>query len=272
MIRKLSYIILVCLLMNGKELRAQNDSLFYFFKTINYPVTYFTANVPGELFVINLDNQLKKYNVNGDSVGVFNQVKKYGRLGYVEAQNPWQALLFYPDFETIVILDKYLNVLGNINLREKNIFRVQAITNSYDNQIWIFDGQENKIKKLDQNGNTLMASADLRQVLDSVPNAVKIIDRDGLLYLYDPSLGIFVFDYYGAYKHRLPFTGWTSVNVIGKNIYGFDADHLYRFTPPGPVAETFNLPEPLEHADKAEIFNQRIYILKNGILSIYKMR
>lgn len=269
---KLSYFLVIFLFLSNIKATAQDDSLFYFFNDIKYPVTYFTANVAGELFVVNLENQLKKYNTNGDSVGVFNQVKKYGRLGYVEAQNPWQTLLFYPDFETVVLLDKYLNVLGSINLRDKNIFHVRAITNSYDNQIWLFDGQENKIKKLDQNGNLLMASVDLRQVFDSVPNPVQLVDRDGLLYLYDPTLGVYIFDYYGSFKNRLPFTDWKSISVIGKTIYGFGPEHLFRYTPPGPLPVAFNLPQSLQNAERTELINQRIYILKNNRLSVYKMR
>lgn len=266
------YLFLILLLLCSKQSDAQNDSLFYFFKEINYPVTDFTVNIPGEMFVVSLDGQLKKYNVNGDSVGVFNQVKKYGNLGYIEAQNPWQTLLFYPDFETIVILDKYLNSLGSINLRDKNIFGVKAITNSYDNKIWIYDAQENKIKKLDQNGNNLMASADLRQVFDSVPNPTKLIDRDGLLYLYDPAMGIYIFDYYGAFKIRMALRGWNSLSVIGQSIYGIDNESLYKLTPPGTLPLTFPLPISLQKAEQAQWANQKVYILKNNLLRIYNLR
>src|SRR6185312_10613530 len=106
---------------------AQNDSLFRFLKKIEYPISSFTADNLGELYIINTDNQLKKYNEKGDSLGVFNQVSKYGKLSYVEAQNPWKVILFYKNYSTIVLLDKFLNVLGNINLRRQNIFQVQAV-------------------------------------------------------------------------------------------------------------------------------------------------
>jgi hypothetical protein len=125
---------------------AQDDSLFNFLQKIEYPISSFAVDNLGELYTINTDNQLKKYDERGDSVGVFNQVTKYGKLTYVEAQNPWKVILFYQNFSTIVLLDKYLNVLGNINLRNKNIFRVKAVTTSYDNNIWLFDEHDNKFK------------------------------------------------------------------------------------------------------------------------------
>ena len=106
------------------QTKAQDDSLFRFLKKIEYPISSFTADNLGELYIINTDNQLKKYNEKGDSLGVFNQVTKYGKLSYVEAQNPWKVILFYKNYSTIVLLDKFLNVLGNINLRDKGIFSV----------------------------------------------------------------------------------------------------------------------------------------------------
>ncbi|HEV2832543.1 MAG TPA: hypothetical protein VGW31_11235, partial [Hanamia sp.] len=68
--------------------KAQDDSLFNFLQKIEYPISSLAVDNLGELYIINTDNQLKKYNERGDSVGVFNQVTKYGRLTYVEAQNP----------------------------------------------------------------------------------------------------------------------------------------------------------------------------------------
>src|SRR5688500_1699411 len=61
------------------------DSSFRLVRTIQYPVESFTVNNLGELYIINTNNQLKKLDDKGDSVGVFNMVTKYGRLSYVEA-------------------------------------------------------------------------------------------------------------------------------------------------------------------------------------------
>src|SRR4051794_19144148 len=90
-----------CVLTN--DTYAQADSvLFKFQNSIPYPIESFTVNNLGEIYIINSGNQLKKINEKGDSVGVFNQVTKYGRLSYVEAQNPWKTILFYEKFSTIV--------------------------------------------------------------------------------------------------------------------------------------------------------------------------
>ena len=242
---------------------AQDDSLFRFLKKIEYPIASFTVDNLGELYIINTDNQLKKYNEKGDSIGVFNQVTKYGKLSYVEAQNPWKAILYYQDYSTIVLLDKYLNVLTNINLRKQNIFKVKAVTTSYDNNIWLYDEQENKLKKIDDTGNKLFESVDFRNLFDSVPTPQKIIDNDGFVYLYDPEKGLYIFDYYGSFKGKLSFLNWKDITVIDKSIYGFDQQNLYRYAPPIPDVKTFALPVAVQNNTSLKVSNHRIYILKN---------
>jgi hypothetical protein len=264
--------LLIVILFTGSILYAQDDSLFRFLKKVEYPISSFTVDNLGELYIINIDNQLKKYNEKGDSVGVFNQVTKYGKLSYVEAQNPWKAILFYQDYLTIVLLDKYLNVLTNINLRNQNIFRVNAVTTSYDNNIWLFDEQDNKLKMIDDNGNNLFETVDFRLLFDSVPTPQKIIDYDGFVYLYDPEKGLYTFDYYGSFKNRLSFLHWTDIEMIDKQIYGFDKDHLYRYAPPFPDIKKYNLSPSLQNNNSIKVSNHRIYILKNQQLEIYSLQ
>ncbi len=250
---------------------SQDDSLFRFLRKLEYPISSFTVDNLGELYIINTDNQLKKYNERGDSLGVFNQVTKYGKLSYVEAQNPWKAILFYQNYSTIVLLDKYLNVLTSINLRQQNIFKVKAVTTSYDNNIWLYDEQENKLKKIDDTGKKLFESVDFRLLFDSVPTPQKIIDDDGFVYLYDPEKGLYIFDYYGSFKSRLPFLNWTDVTVIDKSIYGFDKNNLYRYVPPLPEIKKYVLPVDLQNNSSLKVSNRKIYILKNQQLEIYSL-
>jgi hypothetical protein len=265
----LLFLLLPCFFLS--EINAQDDSLFRFLKKIEYPISSFSVDNLGELYIINTDNQLKKYNANGDSIGVFNQVTKYGKLSYVEAQNPWKTILFYQNFSTIVLLDKYLNVLGNINLRNKNIFGVKAVTNSYDNNIWLFDEQDNKLKKIDDNGNVLLETVDFRLLFDAPPTPQQIVDREGFVYLYDAEKGIYLFDYYGSFKSKIAFLNWTNFAVIGKNIYGFDSINLYKYAPPLPDIVTYKLPQDLQNSQSIKINSHRIYSLKDQQLQVYSL-
>lgn len=267
------YYIVFLLMLTIKPISyGQDDSLFKVLKTIPYPITSFEVGNLGELYIIDTDNQLKKLNENGDSVGVFNQVTRYGKLTYVVAQNPWKTLLFYHNFSTILLLDKYLKVLGSINLRAKNLLGVKAITSSYDNHIWLFDERESKLKKIDDNGNVLLETVDFRTLFEETPSPAKIIDHEGFVYLLDPQKGLYIFDYYGSIKSRLPYIGWKTFAVIGKSIYGFDSTTLFKYTPPLPQAEEYILPGELKNPTSLKLTRQKIYLLKNHQLRIYSFQ
>lgn len=248
------------------------SSPFTFQKTIDYPIASFSVNNLGELYIINTNNQLKKLNERGDSIGVFNQVTKYGKLAYVDAQNPWKTILFYKKYSNIVLLDKYLNVLTSINLRRQNIFGVTAVASSYDSKIWLFDEQENKLKKIDDDGRILMETVDFRQLFDSVPSPTIIQDRDGFVYLYDPKKGIYIFDYYGTLKNRIPFLNWKDIAVIGKNIYGFDDNYLYRYSLGSLDVKSFLLPPAFKSYSSLKIAGNKIYFLKDDKLNVYSLQ
>ena len=252
--------------------KAQETSSFTFIKKINSPVSSFAVDNIGGVYIITPENQLKKYNETGDSIGVFNQVTKYGKLTYVDVQNPWKAILYYQNFSTIVLLDKYLDVSTAINLRKQNIFKVKAVTASYDNNIWLFDEQDGKLKKIDDNGKVLSETVDFRLLFDSVPDPEKIIDRDGLVYLYDKTKGIYVFDYYGSFKTKLSFLHWDNIEVIGKTVYGFDKENIYKYTPPLPDCTTNKLPAELQNSSLIKLSNHKIYSLKDNQLTIYSLQ
>src|SRR6187200_1750779 len=102
---------------------AQSDTVFILNKTLPGDFSYFTVDNLDNLYLVNnSSNQLKKIDGNGDSVGVFNNVRKYGKLFSIDATNPLKLLLFYKNFATIVVLDRFLNVRNTINLGKKNIF------------------------------------------------------------------------------------------------------------------------------------------------------
>jgi hypothetical protein len=254
------------------QLSVKHDTSFRFQRAINYPIVSFAVNNLGELYIINTNNQLKKLNERGDSVGVFNQVTKYGKLSYVDAQNPWKTILFYENFSTIVLLDKYLNVLTNINLRKQNIFGVRTVAASYDNNIWLFDEQENKLKKIDDAGKVLMETVDFRLLFDSVPSPVQIEDRDGFVYLYDPKKGVYVFDYYGSFKNRIPFLNWKNIAVIEKNLYGFDDTYLYSYGLGSLTLKQYSLPAAFKNYASLKVGANKIYFLKDNSLQIYSLQ
>ena len=129
---------------NASSANVSNDS-FRLEKIIPGNYTMMDVDVLNNIYLITAGNQLKKYNANGDSMAVFNDVKKYGNPTLMDVSNPLKVLLYYKNYATVVMLDRLLAQRNSINFRQKNIFSVKAIATSYDNNIWLFDEQDYKL-------------------------------------------------------------------------------------------------------------------------------
>ena len=157
--------------------------------TISQDIVDFSVDNLGNIYVINSDNQLKKLSPKGDSLAVFNDVRRYGKIGSIDVTNPLKILVYYRDFTTIIELDRFLNLINTIDLRNQNILQAKAVGLAYDNNIWVLTSWMPS-----SSGSAMMArswtrATDFRQLFDSVPDPVTILDRDGLVYLYDPAKG-----------------------------------------------------------------------------------
>ena len=251
---------------------AQSDSFFYYTQTIKGEFSSFAIDKLENIYTLTETGQLKKTNINGDSIGVFNEVKKYGHLEMMDVSNPLKLLLFYKDFSTILVLDRNLNILNTINLRNQHLFKITAITTSYDNHIWLYDDAESKLKKINENGQLLSETVDFRSILDSVPSPVQVIDESGFVYLYDPEKGFYIFDYYGTLKNRLPYLNWTNTAVVDKIVYGFQNGYLHQYKTGSFDQRTYQLPLSIQNFKQIRAINNKLYVLKKSGLEIYRIK
>src|SRR6185295_10398506 len=120
--KKLKIILLSFLLASVAY--GQADTSFKWIKTIKGDIVAFTVDNLDNIYLLSSTNQVKKLNANGDSVAVFNDVKKFGQVTLIDVSNPLKVLLYYRDFATIVILDRFLAVRNTIDLRKHNILQV----------------------------------------------------------------------------------------------------------------------------------------------------
>ncbi len=269
--KKISLIIILFFLLPAYP-RLQNDSIFKFIQLIRGSYSSFSVDNLDNVYLFNSNNQLKKLNPNGDSVAVFNDIKNFGVAGLIDVSNPLKVLLYYKDFNTIVMLDRLLNIRNSIDLRQQDLFQVRAIGQSYDNKVWIFDELENKLKKIDEDGRPLLETADLRLLAQQVLSPQRIFDENKLVYVYDSALGVYVFDYYGALKNSIIITGWNNFRVAGKYIFGSKKDTVYRYSINDFNYDEWKLPPAVAGSKAFDFTNDRFYALKNDGVYVYEIK
>lgn len=251
-------------------LLAQQDSTFKQVRILGADIINFTVDNLGNIYTLDKSDLLKKLNPQGDSVAVFNDVRKYGKVYSIDATNPLKVLLYYKDFGTIVVLDRLLNVRNTIDIRKLGIFQARAIAQSYDNGVWIYDELEAKLKRLNDDGVVVDQSSDFRQMMEAAPSPLQIIDQDKLVYLYDSMQGLFIFDYYGTLKNKMAFKGWQDFQVIDNSVVGRKEGVLERYEPGTLSLKELRLDSSLAASDRIRVTPNRLYSLKDGIITIYE--
>lgn len=231
----------------------------------------FSIDNLGNIYAINSGNQLKKLSTSGDSLAVYNDIRRFGKLYSIDASNPLRIVLFYRDFGSVVILDRFLNIRNTINLRALNIFQVRAVCQSYDNGIWLYDEQEARLKKVSEDAVLSSQTSDFRTFLDVIPFPNSVADQDKLVYLYDPEKGLFIFDYFGTLRNKVPLTSWRDFQVLDGKTYGRKDNKILQYAPGSLDLKEEAVPQIVAGIDRLWISRDYLYCLKKGTIEIYRI-
>jgi len=254
----------------------QNDSVvsqqkFIFEQTITGSYNSFNVDAIGNIYLITPTDQLKKIKPDGTLTAVYNDVKRYGKISTIDVRNPLKVLVYYKNYSAIVVLDKLLTFRNQIELKPLQFFEVNAVANTYDNNIWIYDEQNFRIKKIDDKGVLLLEYPDLRNEFNIAPSAEKLIDEDNQLYLIDQEQGVFVFDYYGAYNRLIPLKDLSHVAVEKNCLIGFTDTIMEVIQLKNLTTKKYALPILPEKIKSLKFVNNKLYVLTQKSINIYRL-
>lgn len=265
-------LIITSFLLLALWVTAQKDSSFVLVKSYQGDVMTAAIDNLDNLYILSSKGQLKKYNAAGDSVAVYNQVRHSGKPATLDISNPLRPLLFYKDYSSVVILDRLLATRSSLDLRKYNILQPTAIGLSYDNNIWVFDGYDNKLKKIDEQGNTLLETVDFRTIFPQPIAPQSIINDNGMVYLADSASGVLVFDNYGTFKKKIPLTGWQSVTVKGPFVIQTTAQGIIIFNTTTYTDTTHPFPPSFQPYVHLMSGTYKLLNLSGESLHIYQLR
>lgn len=185
--------------------------------TISQQAKYVTTDKLGQIYLVNAEDELIKYNTEGKELFKYFD-RTLGEITYIDATNPFQIAIFFEDFQTVVWLDRTLNPMSIINLSNFGFFQINTLAVSNDGNLWIYDNATFQLKKIDNQGNIIVESTELNNlVADLNPNF--LIEKNNRIYLNNPENGILVFDNFGQYLQTIPITNLTTFQIINNQLY-----------------------------------------------------
>ncbi|OFY88105.1 MAG: hypothetical protein A3K10_13900 [Bacteroidetes bacterium RIFCSPLOWO2_12_FULL_31_6] len=226
-----------------------------------------TDNI-GSIYGIS-SHEIVKYKSNGDVQYTYSD-KSAGDITCVDVNNPFNVLVFYKDFHQILFLDNTLSAISEpFALAEHELDQVSLTCTSRDNGIWLYDQQKFQLFRMDKNFKIILQSGYINQLLGQEIHPSFMLEYNNQLYLNDTTIGILIFDIYGAYYKTIPFKEIKEFQVVGDRLYYLLGSVLKSYNMKTLEEQEIKLPEPSVQSIRIE--GNIIYLLSNGHITIYTL-
>jgi hypothetical protein len=222
----------------------------------------------GNTYAVRNDNVLIRYDKQGDSTGFYRGVLN-GDITAVDVTNPLRILLYYAAYTKVVLLDRMLSELSVIDLRRQQILTSTAVATSSDGKLWVYDPFNARLIKMDEAGEIIRTSNDLRQQIDFVPTPVFMLERDRRVYVSDLSRGVIVFDQFANYISTLPLMPVERLQAFDQQLVYRIGNVLHSYDMKSFSAREFPLPKAADHILDATLGPNTLSVLYQHKLVIY---
>jgi hypothetical protein len=243
-----------------------NDSLVLI-KTIPIEARLFTTDLLGNSYVIKDNNELIKFNIKGDSIAQFNEIKK-GKVTQIDATNPLRVLMYFADFGQVILLDNMLSKKNVLKLNSAGIYNASLVANSVDGNIWVYDQSSNSLVKFDDQLE-LISTSNLRNLITESINPTYMIEQERNLFMVDSTEGIFKFDLYGFYNTTYHYKTNEIQYFNGYLVYQ-NLPYLFSYNTQTISEKKILLPTP-ETIRQVRIERNKVFILRKNCLEIYDL-
>jgi hypothetical protein len=176
--------------------------------TLAVQARYAEADQLSNVYLISAQNAVEKYDSSGRQLTRYSN-NRLGRAERLDASNPLKILVWYPDFQTLVWLDRNLTELGILSLSEAGFAMPAAIAAASDGNLWLYDESLFRLLKVSPEGNVLVESQDFNLLFPKITRVAGIKEspaeitaagaQGNEVFLMTESDGIHRFNIFGAY-------------------------------------------------------------------------
>ncbi len=213
---------LLFLLLFPMAVQAQ-DSL-HLVGTMPVSASLIAADNLGNLYVVNLQNDIFKYDKNGEQK--FSQnFKLYGKPTSIDVSNPMEIYVFYRDANTVLYLDNTLSERGKTDFTTGPFGLVTAVARSYDNGLWVWDQVDLQLKKCTKEQESVTTSGNPLILGKGNTTPYLIVDNGSKVFMAD-SNGISVFDVFANFIKKIPIIKPSLIQVLGQELYFLSSNKL----------------------------------------------
>ena len=236
---------------------------------INSPIIFFKIDVFGNIYTVDPSNKLKVYDPT------LNLLFEYynnglGDITYIDITNPRKIILFFSGFQKMVFLDNTLSEIGRYESDFNLPFDIRAIGSSRDNNIWIYDALDYRLKKIDAKGRPILSTNPLQTHLDIDVIPDYIIEYNNEVLLIEEDKGVIVFDNLGNYLRYIRLDGAFSISVKENKLLYVKESFFYSKSLNNVFEETVQIQELSTNTKVAYLFKENLLFVQDNCLKKMK--
>jgi len=115
--------------------------------------TQFAIDRFDALYIVSPADELIKFQTNHPTEFKYSN-SRLGTISSIDVSNPLTNICFYQDFQTIVLLDRTLNPISQIDLGDWGFSNVTATCSAGNNQLWLYDASDMQLAQIAKDRNT----------------------------------------------------------------------------------------------------------------------
>lgn len=248
------------------QVNAQPD--FKWMGKLSIECTQFSTDPLGNIYIINGQN-IQKYNSNLQKIADYSDAF-LGNISFIDVSDPLRILLHYQEFNQVVWLDNFFQeIRSSVLLDDLGIDQAVLICSSSLNGFWVFNQLNNQLQYFDINLNKIHESMSLNPIIGDV-KPVAMTEKNRMVFLNFPGIGILTFDQFGTYSRTLPLFPDNHFQVTDKSIYYLEQGSFKRYDLDTFIEEKITLPDA-EALQAVMIQPEYLYILTGEGILIYRI-
>ena len=177
------------------------------------------ADKVGNYYLIDSRGEIRKYTPDNELQYSFKNYNS-GTVASVDVTNPHKIMVFFRDFQTLMLLDNTLSEIKTIKLDDSGYYTAAGTSN--DGNIWLYNSVRNTINKISYDGAVSLESIPLRRFAPYNITDAKIIERENLLFINDANHGVLLYNNLGIFTRIIPLTGASKLQIDNNSIYYLD--------------------------------------------------
>ena len=215
-------------------------------------------------YTLTKEGMLRRYNDKGVFKYEYSN-RFYGAADQIDVSNPQKILLFYRDFQKIIVLDNTLSEFSRIDVEAfSEIGEISAVCTSNDNHIWVYDISNATLHKVNVTGAILSSSNPLNITMGVNPAYHFLMQDEQTILAHAASYGSDLFDQLANYRNHLNFTQHKKPFLKDGNIYFTEGHTLFFATMEDYLLKDISLPLSIQNPSSIRLHDEFYYFLTNA--------